>query len=236
MPTSKNEIYSMNHVNTAVTTSCIPNSQIIIYRMEEWFKVFIHETFHVFGLDFSHMSSSIYPQKQKLKQVFSIQSDFLIFEAYCEFWATFFNVFFQLKKQYKNSSSSIFLSKMRQQLQKEQTFSIQQMNKILQSMNLTYTSLFDKTKSIQYQEDTNVFAYYILKSILLYFYDDFIQWTKQHSIQNNYICIEKTSSTIHSFVDFLIEYSQHPDFIQTTQSISINKDNSMKMTTTKYIE
>ena len=52
LPTS-NIILNKEHANTAFTRLC---SEIIIYRQEEWFKVFIHETIHNFNLDFSNMN------------------------------------------------------------------------------------------------------------------------------------------------------------------------------------
>jgi len=59
LPTSHIEILDQVHVNTAFTYSCPKDSEIVIFRKEEWFKVFIHETFHSFGLDFSNMNNAI---------------------------------------------------------------------------------------------------------------------------------------------------------------------------------
>ena len=53
LPESQHMILQANNVNTAFTTTCPVNSDIVIFRQEEWFKVFIHETFHNFALDFS---------------------------------------------------------------------------------------------------------------------------------------------------------------------------------------
>ena len=47
------------HCNSAFTTSCKPSTTIHVFRKEEWFKVFIHETFHSLGLDFSSMDQLI---------------------------------------------------------------------------------------------------------------------------------------------------------------------------------
>ena len=41
------------HANTAFTTSCQTETEICIFREEEWFKTFIHETFHNMGMDFT---------------------------------------------------------------------------------------------------------------------------------------------------------------------------------------
>ena len=52
IPSSNLDILDTTNVNSAVTTSCTTNGEIIIYRNEEWFKVLTHELFHVLGLDF----------------------------------------------------------------------------------------------------------------------------------------------------------------------------------------
>jgi hypothetical protein len=52
LPESNIHILDERHINTAFTTTCPKDSEIVIFRHEEWFKVFIHETFHNLGLDF----------------------------------------------------------------------------------------------------------------------------------------------------------------------------------------
>ena len=44
------------HVNGGLSDMCRKQSEMLIFRKEEWFKVFVHETFHNLGLDFSDMS------------------------------------------------------------------------------------------------------------------------------------------------------------------------------------
>ena len=76
LPTSNITILDENHVNTAFTYTCPVDSEIVIFRKEEWFKVFIHETFHAYGLDFGlHDSASLL---KTMKSVFPIKSDFKI--------------------------------------------------------------------------------------------------------------------------------------------------------------
>ena len=75
---------------------------LLIYRKEEWFKVLIHELFHVLGLDFSVINYD--NNKEILRKHFNnINSDLLISEAYCELWATILNscflLFFKLIKK-----------------------------------------------------------------------------------------------------------------------------------------
>ena len=58
LPNSQLTTLSPHHVNSAVTTSCSRNGEICLFRIEELFKVFIHETFHNLGLDFSTSSTA----------------------------------------------------------------------------------------------------------------------------------------------------------------------------------
>ncbi len=55
----------------------------MIFRKKEWFKVFIHEAFHNFGLDFSNMNLS--QVQQRFRQWFPISSKFNIYEGFTEF-------------------------------------------------------------------------------------------------------------------------------------------------------
>ena len=96
LPTTQKPLGSMN-VNTAFTTSCQENTQILLYRYEEWFKVFIHETFHCFGLDFSHQEHA---HREVDKQILELyrgcepQLDVRLYETYCEMWAEIVNALF----------------------------------------------------------------------------------------------------------------------------------------------
>ena len=56
LPSSNIQVLDELNVNTAFTTTCPRDSEIVVFRKEEWFKVFIHETFHNFGLDYSDIN------------------------------------------------------------------------------------------------------------------------------------------------------------------------------------
>jgi hypothetical protein len=89
LPKNPIEILNQHHVNTAFTFSCPVNSEIVVFRKEEWFKVFMHETFHNFALDFSDMNNN--KCHSKILQLFPVKSDVNLFEAYTEFWARIMN-------------------------------------------------------------------------------------------------------------------------------------------------
>jgi hypothetical protein len=76
-----------------VSDICQTDANIIVYRKEEWFKVFIHETMHNYGIDFSLLN--ITNANKRLQNIFSIKKDVKIYESYCEIWARIMNVFFE---------------------------------------------------------------------------------------------------------------------------------------------
>jgi len=181
-------IYVLNeiNVNTAFTTTCPKDSEIIVFRREEWFKVFIHETFHNFGLDFSDMDNSI--SKNCILNIFKVNSDVNLYESYTEFWAEIMNAlfcsFFALKD--KNNIQE-FLSNSEFFINFERTYSFFQLVKTLNFMGLTYKDLYSNTEHSRllrenlYKEKTNVLSYYVIKTILINNYQGFLEWCKYHN-------------------------------------------------------
>lgn len=181
LPTSNIDIIDENHANTAFTYTCIPVSEIVIFRKEEWFKVFLHETFHNFGLDFSGMNNDYC--KEHILSIFDVTSEVNLYEAYTEFWGEIMNClltsFFFSKN--KNDLSG-FLSTTYFLIDLERKFSFFQMVKVLDFMGLKYHDLYSLTKQSQvkrntfYKENTSILAYYVIKTVLINQYMDFIVW------------------------------------------------------------
>jgi len=181
LPTSNIDIIDENHANTAFTYTCIPVSEIVIFRKEEWFKVFLHETFHNFGLDFSGMNNDYC--KEHILSIFDVTSEVNLYEAYTEFWAEIMNCLLTsfFFTQNKNDLSG-FLSTTYFLIDLERKFSFFQMVKVLDFMGLTYHDLYSLSKQSQikrntfYKENTSILAYYVIKTILINQYMDFIVW------------------------------------------------------------
>ena len=182
LPSSNTTVLSADHINTAFTMCCVPEGEITIYRAEEWFKVFIHETFHAYGLDFGlHEPKQL---NKTLSKLFPIKSDFNACEAYTETWARIINCvlysFYSMGEADK--AKETFLLYVNFCLELERLFAIHQMSKILQFMGLNYKDLYKRGENSTYlrqqlyKEDTHVFAYYVLTAIFLNDYKDFIQW------------------------------------------------------------
>jgi hypothetical protein len=162
------------NVNSAFTTSCSEDTSIIIYRSEEWFKVFIHETFHCLGLDFSHVQHDC---TSKLSKHFHFQGiDYKLYESYCETWARIINVCFSAflslpksishkgnRKHERNGKGKgkgkglldtdkdiIFLeytSLFSYYMMYETKFSFIQLNKVLTHHNTDYNEVIDTSSS-----------------------------------------------------------------------------------------
>ena len=101
LPTTNMDILNQTHINTAFTTTCPTNSEIVVYRKEEWFKVFLHETFHNFALDFSDMN--MWDCHSTILKIFKVKSEVNLYESYTEFWARVMNCcfcsFFSIQNQ-----------------------------------------------------------------------------------------------------------------------------------------
>ena len=175
----KEETLNSYHVNTGLTWACMyPRGKIIIYRKEECLKVFIHELLHALCFDLSNLNINE-RVIQKITNMFYIkESYFSVTETYCEFWANIINslLFCYNHTNSENDFMNLFLLVNTF----ERNFAIFQCVKILDYMGLKYSTIIskskiNKTKSIKkYKEKSNVFAYYILKMIWLYFTDDFL--------------------------------------------------------------
>ena len=193
LPTSNIESIDQIHANTAFTRTCQTNAEIVIFRNEEWFKVFLHETMHTFGLDFSGIDNH-YCTKTMLS-LFNVTSDVNLYEAYTEFWARIMNVLFCSYNHFKSDNISK-IPKMSEHIIYEKLnefashfmnieikYSFFQMVKILDFMDLKYEDISNKNQQIRskYKENTNVLAYYVITTILINNYQLFLGWCQKNN-------------------------------------------------------
>lgn len=212
IPAAKGQSIGPENANTGYTFRCEKQNEIVIYRQEEWFKVLIHETMHAFGADFDD-SEGREQADEYLKTLFSLPDDVNIklSETYSEIWARIMNVVFQTYFKSPPSLESRTLYKFKKNidfyLHLECIFSLYQCIKILDYMGINYEILTDNSESSKqmvtsfYRENTNVFAYYVLTSILLNNYRDFLPWCASHNGAGLHIFKVKTSKS--EFVNFI---------------------------------
>jgi hypothetical protein len=206
LPKSNMNVLDEININTAFTTTCPIDSEIVVFRKEEWFKVLIHESFHNFGLDFSMMNDGYI--NRCILDIFPVNSHVNSYESYTEFWAEIINVLFCSFFELKNKSNiDDFLSNVELYINFERVFSLFQMVKTIQFMGLTYKELYSKTEYAKinrenlYKEKTNVLSYYVLKTILLNNFQYFLLWCYKN---NSYLLdFKKTNGNQHEFCEFI---------------------------------
>jgi hypothetical protein len=206
MPISNIDILDQIHVNTGFTTTCPSDSEIVIFRKEEWFKVLIHESFHNFALDFSDMNTNACTKD--ILSIFKVNSEVNLFESYTEFWAEIINCsfcsFFSLKKK---SDINQFLSNFEILVNIERANSFFQLVKTLDFMGLNYKNMYSNNKQSQilrdnlYKEKSNILAYYIIKVVLINNYQGFLLWCKTNNF--SLLQFKKTIANLREFCNFI---------------------------------
>jgi hypothetical protein len=210
------------NANTAFTTSCQPKTEIILYRREEWFKVFIHESFHNLGLDFAGENV-----KETLFPIFPIQSEFKLYETYTEMWAELMNIIFIMVGE-KTKKQMLEIKKLEKYIQIERKFSLFQSAQILDHFEITYSSLFEKTTDAEqmrkkYKEETEIFCYFILKTLLMYNCNEFIEWMHDHQ--------KHVQNKVDKFIkDLIIPRYNEIQFITAIENVKITNSTTLRMT------
>lgn len=202
---------NVEHVNTGLTEAYSETGTIIIFRKEEWYKTTIHELLHLFGVDqYTHQDKT---NRINLLKLFNVNSKMLYGEAYVEFWANTLQCA-MISFHKSNRCFDMFKLHFETYLSIELQFSLYQANKILNYMSLTYVDLFkgNSDKKIKFNENTNVFCYYILKAILLYYHESFFIWCIQNN--TNYFKLKKHSD----IYQFFYKHHNKTSFVKTMDS------------------
>ncbi len=233
LPTAKMDYINREHVNTAFTYPCKKDNEIHIFRKEEWFKVLIHESFHCFGLDFSEYNDAA--TSREILKIFNVTADVRVFESYCEIWAELLNdmfIVFYTTRWNENPDKwmQTCIRKLEVLVHNEQIFSIFQCAKILSYYQLQYKDILHVNSkpgqnNDKYRDNTHVLSYYIIKSMLLYNINDFIDECvringysinfnkdQTHVFENmHHYC--KFIELIHDKAEFIIELTNMTTFV-----------------------
>lgn len=161
-PKKDNLAFGPNEVNSGLTFLDLhKNGEIILYRKEELLKVLIHELIHSNLID----EKIIFSKKIKdFSNIFCVNYRILLNEAFTESFATIINLFYihiQIKGNKKDLNSMF---------QNEMKYSDYISSKIMNYYNIDKISNIIKNNdncTSFFPQKTNVFAYYILKNILL---------------------------------------------------------------------
>jgi len=223
-------ILSAIHVNTGLTRNCERHGEVVVYRAEEWFKVFIHESIHNFNIDF--IDSDLRDANERLRRSFCIpHGDVLLFEAYTEAWARIINTMIETYFSGNEINRANFIRVVREKLTKNSFFHLYQLVKSLDVMDLKYSQITVLTRENmsvcrkRYAEDTNVYAYYIFGGILSAFALPFICWCCDHNT-SSVIRFKQTNKNLSEFTDLICDASRDPmlvsmiEYIEASSSLS----------------
>ena len=252
-------ILSAIHVNTGLTRNCETHGEIVVYRAEEWFKVFVHESMHNFNMDFIDLD--LKSANEQLRRTFCIpHDDILLFETYTETWARIINTMFDTYFQADGAAAAAvsrthFIRAVREKLADNAMFYAYQVVKVLDIMELKYAHITVQTAENtevcrkRYAEDTNVYAYYILGGILSVYALPFISWCCAHNRSGGgggggigTVRFSQSTNNLAHFVEFVANSARDPvllsmiSFIENISSSSAHSNpaavvkNTMRMT------
>jgi hypothetical protein len=133
-----------------------PCGDIAVYREEEWTKVFIHETFHLFGLDAVVDAEATFPWFPHKVALYEAYSETMARILHCEVVAAL--------KGKKGREVQLLLKA-------EQEHSLEIMKRFLAYNGMVYSDLLTAPPPaavLNYRENTNAFAYIVLTAMLLH--------------------------------------------------------------------
>ena len=218
------DILGAKNVNSGFTYPYLKNGVTFIYRKEEFFKVFIHESIHYYGIDKAlHKDFSNDAKYNKFINSFNIRPQDIakigINEALTEYW-TF--IIYIIAQSYKKSIAlANFIYEFENSYKLELLHIIFQVVKILHYNKLTYSEFLTKSSN-QYKETSHIFSYYIVKTLLVYNHSDLLKSTIfdiNFSTKIN-IALKSDPISINTFFIKLLSYAYDKNFINIINKVS----------------
>jgi hypothetical protein len=186
--------------------------------------VFIHETFHNFALDFSDMNND--ECTKQILSIFPVKSEVNLYESYTEFWAEIINTLFCSFLSLKNKNNiDEFLESSEYFINLERAHSFFQLVKTLDFMGLEYTDLYSNSthgnisRNTFYKEKTNVLSYYVIKTILINNYQQFLLWCKTNNF--SLLQFKKTLTNQREFCNFIQKTYKNKSMLENVKSSNI---------------
>lgn len=227
LPQNEIVVLGEKNINSALTTRCsVYGNETIIYRKEEWFKVFIHEMMHAYGFDISPNYKDLIGTH--IEKMFSIKTKMEIAEGYVETWARIINGAYAayLFSEGQDDFEELFLFTM----EVERIFSVIQAQKVLMYMNLTYTEILTKGSRVAehlYREKTHAFCYYILTAALMNDPYNFMNFCSKTN--NKWFKFDNTVKSIYDLTEYIKNACIDPVFMEN-MNMSFNiKSKGLRM-------
>jgi hypothetical protein len=242
---SNTNVLGAKNVNSGFTYPYLKNGVTFIYRKEEFFKVFIHESIHYYGIDkalhkdFSN-DAKYNINYNKFINSFNIRPQDIakigINEALTEYWT--FIVYLSAQSYKKSIALANFIYEFENSYKLELLHIIFQVVKILNYNKLTYNEFLTKSSN-QYKETSHIFSYYIVKTLLVYNHSDLLKsavFNINFSSSLN-IVLKSDPNSINTFFIKLLSYARDLNFINIINKVSayiINYTNTKTNTRSIY--
>ena len=232
-PASDVHTLSTQHVNSAFADVCARSGEVVVFRREEWFKVFIHETFHALGMDYTTMD--LHRFDKILRSIYHLDIEYAAQEMYAETWARILNACYLAQDSaYSGGGLKMAYSL----LEIERLHAISQSHRILNRMGLSYQTLVSREREVvtmkrmAYKEETSVFSYYVATAVLLSQFPAFLQYCDRHN-SNLFDFTKKQSNTL-AFATFFADMATS-DGIPETVDCLMKKRGVRAMRTTSMM-
>ncbi len=181
-----NNIIDVQNINTGVCYFNDINRKVVIYRSEEYIKVFIHEFLHSCHIDkylHDNTNTNIY---EKFNFDYK-KTKINLSETYTEFWCNIIYISIFSYNYLENSSKNItinnYINIFDKLMEKQIYFSILQSVKILNIHNIKYLHTISNINH-NYSETTHALSYYYFKSLLLFKYKNVMNICEENIIAN----------------------------------------------------
>jgi hypothetical protein len=207
-PEHSHIILDKNEVNTGYSNvGCLSQSNVVIYRKEEWTKVLIHELFHNLNLDFALLD--ITSINKMLQKHFNLSITFNVNECYAEIWGRLLLTF--ISSYFSSSIRNEFSINFNKLIKKEISFSLMQTIKIQKRIK----------NMKQYKENTNAFVYYILTSGLMHNHASFINWCFLNN--EHFFYFNKTSNNAYNYTQLILTSLKNENYKLLIRCLSNKK-------------
>ena len=225
---NNNAILGAKNVNSGFTYPYLVNGVTFIYRKEEFFKVFIHESIHYYGIDkVLHKQLNSNTNYNKFINLFNIGTEYIakigINEGLTEYWT--FIIYLTALSYKKTITLANFIYEFERLYKLELLHILFQVVKILNYNKLTYSQFLTKStanSSNKYKETSHIFSYYIVKTLLVYNHENML---KSNIFDMNFsnklnITLKSDVNSINTLFMNLLSYASDAGFINIINKVT----------------
>jgi hypothetical protein len=242
------EILGASNVNSGFNYICLSSGSIFIYRKQDFFKVFVHESIHGYGIDMAlHKNFTKNKNYNNFLNMFAFANkDYTkvgINESLTEFWTSLLYLCINSYQYSKNLQEFIYNFERLYKI--ELVHTLYQISKILHYNNLTYNTFINNSNS-NYKESSHIFSYFIVKTLMLINHEHMLNSqlfelnsiSEVNNIETNStinIKLKQDDISVNKLFANLYEYAKDPLFIKIMNIIEVEHRKYLNKYLSKYV-